>query len=128
MFIACGLAFMRLTRENRRPNPFVESIWTWWTLLAVGFILVVLSFPVYLLLDSARGLWRTQFLSGIGAGLVLAAVCGLTSQAFVLRTAKIGLFLGFGAVIAFSAVPPRSKSAQSTGRSGSGIGRRWKRS
>ena len=101
VFIACGLAFMRLTRENRRPNPFVESIWTWWTLLAVGFISVVLSFPVYLLLDSARGLWRTQFLSGIGAGLVLAAVCGLTSQAFVLRTAKIGLFLGFGAVIAF---------------------------
>jgi hypothetical protein len=95
------LAFMRLTRENRRPNPFVESIWTWWTLLAVGFILVVLSFPVYLLLDSARGLWRTQFLSGIGAGLVRAALSGLISHAFVRHAAKIALFLAFRAVIAF---------------------------
>ncbi len=101
VFIACGLAFMRLTRENRRPNPFVESIWTWWTLLAVGFILVVLSFPVYLLLDSARGLWRTQFLSGIGASLVLAALAGLISHAFARQTAKIALFLTFGALVAF---------------------------
>jgi hypothetical protein len=63
--------------------------------------LVALSFPVYLLLDSARSLWRTQFLSGIGAGLVLAALCGLASHPFVRRTAKITLFLAFGAVIAF---------------------------
>ena len=101
VFIACGLAFMRLTRENRRPNPFVESMRTWWTLLGVGFILVALSFPAYLLLDSARELWRTQFLSGIGAGLVLAALCGLASHPFVRRTAKIALFLAFGAGIAF---------------------------
>jgi uncharacterized protein (DUF697 family) len=74
---------------------------TWWALLGVGFILVALSFPVYLLLDSARGLWRTQFLSGIGAGLVLAALSGLISHAFVRHTAKIALFLAFGAVIAF---------------------------
>jgi len=74
---------------------------TWWTLLGVGFIWVALSFPVYLLLDSARGLWRTQFLSGIGAGLVLAALCGLAAHAFVRQTAKIALFLAFGAVIAF---------------------------
>jgi hypothetical protein len=101
VFIACGLAFMRLTRENRRPNPFVESMRTWWTLLGVGFILVALSFPAYLLLDSARGLWRTQFLSGIGAGLVLASLCGLASHPFLRRTAKIALFLAFGAGIAF---------------------------
>ena len=101
VFFGGGLALMRLTQESRRPNPFVESMRTWWILLGVGLIWVVLSFPAYLLLDSARGLWRTQFLSGIGAGLVLAAVCGLTSQAFVSRTAKLGLFLGFGAVIAF---------------------------
>jgi hypothetical protein len=101
VFIACGLAFMRLTRENRRPNPFVESMRTWWTLLGVGFIWVALSFPVCLLLDSARELWRTQFLSGIGAGLVLAALCGLASHPFLRRTAKIALFLVFGAGIAF---------------------------
>ena len=101
VFIGCGLAFIRLTQESRRPNPLVESMRTWWTLLGVGFVLVALSFPAYLLLDSARGLWRTQFLSGIGAGLVLAAACGLASHAFVRQTARIVLFLAFGAIIAF---------------------------
>jgi hypothetical protein len=40
-------------------------------------------------------------LSGIGAGLVLAAACGLASHAFVRQTARIVLFLAFGAIIAF---------------------------
>jgi hypothetical protein len=100
VFIACGIAFIRLTQENRRPNPFVGNIRTWWTLLGVGFVLLALSFPVYLLLDSARGLWRTQFLSGIGAGLVLTGLLGLASYAFV-RQAAIALFLILGGVIAF---------------------------
>ena len=101
VFIACGLAFIRLTHENRRADPFVKGIRTWWVLLGVGLVLVALSFPVYLLLNSARGLWRTQFLSGIGAGLVLTAILGLASSALAPRAAKIAVFLTFGAVIAF---------------------------
>jgi len=37
---------------------------TWLVVGGVGLTLLVLSFPVYLLLDGARTLWRTQFLSG----------------------------------------------------------------
>ncbi len=49
--------------------------------LVAGFTAVVLSFPVYLLLDTSRSLWRTQLLSGPGAGLFLAALAGLVSLA-----------------------------------------------
>jgi hypothetical protein len=101
VFVACGLAFFRLTQENRRLNPCVESTRTWWTLLGVGFIWVALSFPVYLLLESSRGLWRTQFLSGIGAGLVLTALAGLASHAFARPVAKVALFLILGASVTF---------------------------
>lgn len=45
--------------------------------MAAGFAAVVLSFPVYLLLDTARSLWRTQFLSTPGAGLFLAGLATL---------------------------------------------------
>jgi hypothetical protein len=86
---------------------FVGPARPWWVLLAVGFVLLVLSFPVYLLLDSARGLWRTQFLSGIGAGLVLTAVMGLASRAFgrsMLRTTSflilVGVIVFFGSLSA----------------------------
>jgi hypothetical protein len=47
--------------------------------LGAGFILLVLSFPAYLLLDTAASLWRTQFLSGIGAALVFASLAGLAA-------------------------------------------------
>jgi len=37
-------------------------------------VLLVLSFPAYLLLELARSTWRTQFLSGIGAAIFSGAV------------------------------------------------------
>jgi len=101
VFVACGLAFLRLTREYGRPSPFVGRIRTWWTLLGAGFILLALSFPAFLLLEAADSLWRTQFLAGIGAGLVLAALCGLVSQAVPWRVGKIAVFLVFGGTVVF---------------------------
>ena len=47
--------------------------------LGAGLLLLTLSFPVYLLLNSSRVLWRTQFLSGVGAALVVCASAALAS-------------------------------------------------
>jgi hypothetical protein len=46
-------------------------------LLPVGLVLIAASFPAYLLLDSARGHFRTMFLSGAPAALFLTALTGL---------------------------------------------------
>jgi hypothetical protein len=68
----------------------------------------VLSFPAYLILESARSLWRTQILSSFGAGIILAAAIGLfasySSSLWIrisLITALGGLVIGYGS---FSAV------------------------
>ncbi len=67
--------------------------------LGTGLLLVAASFPAYLILNSARSLWRTQFLSGIGSALVLAAVTGLLARA-VGGERKSGLAMAaMGAVI-----------------------------
>jgi len=47
----------------------------------VGSLLLVCSFPAYLVLESARSLWRTQILSGLGAGVVLASAIAVASRA-----------------------------------------------
>jgi hypothetical protein len=49
-------------------------------LLALGLALVCLSFPAYLLLDTATSDWRTQLLSGPGAGIALASVVVLLAR------------------------------------------------
>ena len=46
-------------------------------LTGVGVAWIVASFPAYLLLSSARALWRTQLLSGPGAALVFVGVVTL---------------------------------------------------
>jgi hypothetical protein len=101
VFAACGVWMIRLVRRESGADPFVESVRAWWVLLAAGFVLLALSFPVYLLLDSARGLWRTQFSSGIGAGLVFTALLGLATYAVKRQTAKITTVLLLGSVIIF---------------------------
>jgi hypothetical protein len=112
VFVVAGVAVVRLGRETARRNAFGESVRTWWTLLAAGFILLALSFPVYLLLDSARGLWRTQFLSGIGAGLVLTALLGLASRVFARPAARVAVFLALASVITlFGSVSAIQKGA-----------------
>lgn len=101
VFVAAGVVLIRGGHESHRPQMFIGTARAWWILLAVGFVLLALSFPVYLLLDSARGLWRTQFLSGIGAGLVLTAVLGLASRAFGRSMLQATTFLILGGAIIF---------------------------
>jgi hypothetical protein len=101
IFVAGGAAILRLAREGGRRHFLVPEVGTWWAVLIVGLVFVVLSFPVYLLLDSARQLWRTQFLSGIGSGLVLTGVLGLLCSypSFVPRVMRVTAFLVLGGMV-----------------------------
>jgi hypothetical protein len=56
---------------------WIPSRRTLWTVMLIGLLLLVLSFPGYLILESARSLWRTQILSGLGAALILGTAIGL---------------------------------------------------
>jgi len=74
-----------------------------WILLACGTIALILSFPVYLLLGSARDLWRTQLLSGVGSAVVLTALFSIAVAyaARAPRTVRNALFFGLGAIVVY---------------------------
>jgi hypothetical protein len=72
--------------------------------LVSGLALLVLSFPAYLILTSSRQLWRTQFLSGIGAGLALAALVALIGSALPRPELRIAAAAVLGGVIAYFGV------------------------
>lgn len=101
VFAAGWIAVIRLGEDRERSNPFAPSVRVCWTLLAGGFAVLVLSFPVYLLLNTARGLWRTQFLSGIGSGIVMAAVLGLISWIPLRKFGRMALVIAAGSAIAY---------------------------
>jgi hypothetical protein len=94
-FIAGGLLLMRIVREEVAP-----AARAYWILLGAGTALLALSFPAYLLLNSARSLWRTQFLSGIGNGIVWAAILALVSMAMWKKTVPATVLM-LGAVIVY---------------------------
>ncbi|MBI2513668.1 MAG: hypothetical protein HYV96_17010 [Opitutae bacterium] len=58
--------------RSRTSVPAARS--TFLALFGIGLTVYCLSFPVFLLLGSARGLWRTQLMSGLGYGVALAAL------------------------------------------------------
>lgn len=80
LFLTGGMVLMRLANDAKGKTPELEFRPLSY-LLSGGLALLVLSFPVYLILESARGLWRTQMLSGIGAGTVLAGLAGFAAMA-----------------------------------------------
>ena len=69
--------------------------------LGTGTLLVAASFPAYVALSDARGLWRTQFLSGIGFGIAAAALLILGAslvgryRASVIAVAVAGSFVAY---------------------------------
>lgn len=101
LFVSAAVVVIRCGRASHRRSVFVGTAGTYWVLLTAGFVLLALSFPAYLLLDSARGLWRTQFLSGIGAGLVLTALMALASRVFSRSILQATTFLILGCTIVF---------------------------
>jgi len=66
---------------------------------AAGLVLMVFSFPAYLLLDSARSLWRTQMLSGLGAALFLSAVIVMAASGVPAKWLRFGLLAALSACI-----------------------------
>jgi len=101
VFVAGGFAVSHQASRSGTLGLRLADTRNTWVLLAVGFVLLVLSFPVYLLLDSVRGLWRTQFLSGIGAGLVFTALLALLSQPIRHPLPRKIVFLALGGTIVF---------------------------
>jgi hypothetical protein len=109
VFVAGGATIRYVGGEPARRNFFAATRERGWRLLCVGFVALALSFPVYLMLESASSLWRTQFLSGIGAALVLTGLIMValsygrstrpagTAVAFMLAT---GVIVWFGSVAA----------------------------
>jgi hypothetical protein len=94
-----GSAGVIVFREEREELASLSSR-AWVVLLAVSLFVVVLSFPAYLFLDSAASLWRTQFLSGIGAALVWGSLAGLAGGLLPGRL-RDWPFLALGALIVF---------------------------
>ena len=100
------VALARLTRDVRPPRirPLL--------FLAAGAAVVLLaSFPAYLVLTSARQLWRTQFLAGVGTGVLFAAVLGLVAlraRPALLRPIAVAVA---GAVIVFFGIKASYQAA-----------------
>jgi hypothetical protein len=81
-------------------------------LLVLGLAMVALSFPAYLLLDSATSHWRTQLLSGPGAGIALASLVALVARG-PWRAPRLGTWLAsvLSGAIAATAVVASQGSA-----------------
>jgi hypothetical protein len=100
IFIAGGVIMARLWKASKLEIGEFDWRHSSW-ILAAGLALLVFSFPVYLILENARSLWRTQMLSGIGAGVVLAGLAGLGTLAVRPIIWRRTLFLLLASVVAF---------------------------
>jgi hypothetical protein len=80
-------------------------------LAATGALLLVLSFPAYLLLTSARLVWRTQFLSGIGFGVMAAALAVLAATFVRNRAVSLLVALGLAATVSYFGAAASYKEA-----------------
>jgi hypothetical protein len=88
----------------RRREPILPDSRGLLVSLAVGLILLVLSFPAFLLLADARGLWRTQFLAGIGAAVTFAAIAGLMAHSTQRRPLQLAVTAAIAGVVSYFGV------------------------
>ncbi len=101
-FISAG-AVLLLRSSPEQPDRFrsIPRVTVASKVLLAGSLLLFLSFPVYLLLDSARSLWRTQILSGVGAAMVMGSAIGLLAVLIRHERLRRIFFLGLTAAIVF---------------------------
>jgi|GEM_PF-1878816 len=99
VFLASSIVQAILARKD---GPLLPSARSLAVIAALGAFLVVASFPAYLLLASARSLWRTQMLSGLGAGIFFCAVFSLAAS--LLRRLAVPALLVLGCVHVFFGV------------------------
>ena len=100
---AAGVAIIGFA-SARRNEPILPARRPLLLALAAGVILLVLSFPAYLALADANSLWRTQFLAGIGTGVVLATVAGLIALMARRRSAQIAVLAIVAGVVSYFGV------------------------
>lgn len=98
-FICGGIAMLVLGRRDAEADGLPAAKYA--ALLITAVVLLALSFPVYLLLASARSLWRTQMLSGIAAALVFTALIGLVTWSVKSARYRPLLALVLGSVTVF---------------------------
>jgi hypothetical protein len=80
-------------------------------LAAVGAITLMLSFPAYLLLTSARSVWRTQFLSGIGFATMAGALAVFAATYIRSRVGSLLVALCLAATVAYFGAGASYKAA-----------------
>jgi hypothetical protein len=76
-----------------------------------GALVLVGSFPAYVVLNDARSLWRTQFLSGIGFGIATAALLVLAVSFIPNRRLRVVAIAGAGALVAYAGGSTAYKAA-----------------
>jgi hypothetical protein len=94
-----GLLVCRPDEATRSERPRSLLV-----LAGLGALILLASFPAYLILTSSRQIWRTQFLSGVGFAVLLAAL--ITVSAGLLRERRrrlLAALLGGGVVAFFGA-------------------------
>jgi hypothetical protein len=106
--LALVAALWRLRRQGAADVASPQAPRFELKLLALGLAMAALSFPAYLLLDTATSDWRTQLLSGPGAGIALATAVALLAR-HLGRSPWIAA--GLSGVIAATAVAASQGSA-----------------
>jgi hypothetical protein len=96
--LALGVELWLARGSTRALPPPARS----WRLAGVGVLVTLLAFPVFLLIEDVRSLWRTQLLSAPGCALLLAAAAAglagllpgrwLRECGFVLLAAAVAWF------------------------------------
>jgi hypothetical protein len=98
VYVAGWCGVLAVGDRRKEVAPLAPAAWL--GVVLAGLAALALSFPAYLLLQGAALLWRTQFLSGIGAALTLASVAGLAASMLPGRWLRASVFLAVGALVA----------------------------
>ncbi len=91
-FLAGALVLARVSRSTLADRGVAGKV------LVGGVVLLLMSFPAYLVLTSSRDLWRTQMLSGIGAAMVVASATALVCS-WLPRRLSMLVFWGAGTAV-----------------------------
>jgi hypothetical protein len=97
VFAAGSVGVLAFQNVQEKPTSWPPRQWL--VLLLLSAAALLLSFPAYLLLDSAASLWRTQFLSGIAAALLWGSLAALAASLLPGRWLRAWIFLVLGAAI-----------------------------
>ena len=97
IFLGGMLVLAGISRANGAWIPRTRTLLA---AMVIGLLLLVCSFPPYLILDSSRSLWRTQILSSLGAAVLLGSAIALCAKLLPGKWSKLGVAASLTAIIA----------------------------